>query len=152
MRNLIKYYLPFIGVFSISFGVTKSKQDFISFQLTDRSEAKAVPNIIFYIDTFGSKGFTVLEKPYKVEEKELQRIENVIKNNASYLIIDSDAYRYYDFTVINKGNQRIFGTVNRTKTIQLLKLIIEELHSSKIYPEVSNTFEYLYSQLPKRGD
>lgn len=103
-----------------------------------------MPVIVFYLDSFETDNLSFVGRKFKIKKEEFGGIEKVIKEESSYIILDSNAVRYYDIDIVKKNTKTKYGTVNLTKTKQLIFKIIEQLRTSKKYEEILKTFDNLY--------
>lgn len=136
-----------IFVFAIS---QKEKSEYISLDYAYDFREKPVPAIVFYTDTFNVKRLSPIRYEFKITKKQFQSLENLIKNESSYIIIDSFAVRYYDISIFKNQKNTIYGTVNLSRSKQLFTKLIDSFNGTGNYSGILEAFEFVYTQVGPR--
>jgi hypothetical protein len=128
--------------------------DYIALDFAYDVEDKPVPTIVFSIDEvqpINPNGLIFVGDKFRITKEEFLKINNLVKKQASYLIIDSMADRYYDFRIYEKGVNKLYATVNLTKTKQIFDKVLNILQNSKKYPQIKEAFDYVLSRIKPNG-
>lgn len=144
MRISNFFFILFASPFLFFPNQTKQNYNYISLEFANDHIEKPMPVIVFYLDSFETDNLSFVGRKFKIKKEEFGGIEKVIKEESSYIILDSNAVRYYDIDIVKKNTKTKYGTVNLTKTKQLIFKIIEQLRTSKKYEEIFKTFDNLY--------
>jgi hypothetical protein len=134
-------YLSLYSLFLIhSPSSSKANDNYILIEFSDDHTEKPVPVVIFSTDSFYTDERWLVGYSFRVNWTELNKIENVAKNNCSYLLLDTLAYRYYSVNVVRNGQKKIYGTINRNETRKLFGQIITALNDRKDTAAISKAF------------
>lgn len=154
----IKFYSVLIIVFLLAQGSHQAdstrqiNSNYIWIEYAYDHSEKPVPIIVFNVDSVTTKKLRFAGYKFKITRKEFLEIENVIRGNSSYIIIDSLAVRYFDLIVTKDGKRTIYGTVNLRRSKELVSRILDKLHKRRDYPDISKAFDRMYTYLSPRGN
>src|SRR5438128_705403 len=118
-------------------GAEQKNKNYISLEFSSSHTEKPVPFIIFNVDSMVTDNLSFAGYKFKVTQKEFNELENVAKQNCSYLLIDTLAYRYYSVNVIKSGKKSIYGTTSLGESKKLFSKILGILKGRRNFSEIS---------------
>lgn len=150
MKKTIFFLL--LGVSPLFMYCQKQNTNYISLVYAYEYTERPTPVIVFYIDSFVVNDADFVGRCFRITPAEFEQVESIVKSNSSYVILDSNAVRYYDFNIVNKKGAIIYGTVNLRKSKEVFSKILAQLTGAKDFREILKAFEYLYTQLKPIGE
>jgi hypothetical protein len=125
----------------------KKNSNYISIDFAYEHYDKPVPTIVFNLDSFETNEYLFVGYRFKVNKQEFESLNNLVKTESSYIILDSFAVRYYDINIVKDGKKIIYGTVNFHRTKDLFTKILNVVRNSKDFAEISQAFKTIYTRI-----
>lgn len=153
MRKRIDGFLLLLFPCVLFFSGKTKQEHYIIFKYVYDIRERPVPAMIFYTDTFEvSDPYMLFNKyDFKLNNKELQSLENVIKKESAYLLIDTLAPAYYSFKIANGCESKFYGTVNLTQTKKIFDEALNKLSTRSDFLEIKKAFDWVSTFLKPAG-